>query len=350
MLIVVIIIFASAAVSVKRAGFVDITMPGARIMKWAARTQTEHDVTQWTLLGLLVDVCFKLSIVSGLASRRDLMATVKVCNVIKVGEQRFKKPGVKLSVPTKGLKDRAIKIVEDVRKALFAHGWNVIAADEQLPRGAGAVDGVADAPCKPDELALVEVKVRSYKAQGDLAKGRADDRADMLQRFAHSPRPWTRAVLVTVLVDLARPSRQSVCVEEISRASSRTLKEHGWADVGCALMGGAVGRKRARVVVASSPRGRRVMLCLWRHLQGLQFGVLGNRRKAVHLGSYCAAADLHPDTGRKMLPRWARACSWAEDEDYEKQAGATTSGRAPAFFVGVTALQRLHEKRRRNEL
>ena len=87
----------------------------------------------------------------------------------------------------------------------------------------------------------------------------------------------------------------------------------------------------------------------WEHLDGLMFGELPNRWKAVQLSSYCMAAHLHPDIGRKMLLAWAKACHWP-DNAWERQGGSSNSGAEPAVFVSVKCMKKLHHMRRANQL
>ena len=321
------------------------SMAELSMRKWVPREGVERDVTKWTLLGLLVDGGLKLSVSVGLPAVSTMSASVRVCNVVQHGQQMYRRPGRVVELPTRGLRDRAARIVAGVRKALWTHGWSVIAADERLPGAGGAVDAVADSPLRPEDLALVEVKVRSFKATAELDEGRRVTRADALVKFEKSPRPWTKAVIVTVVVDLQRPSSEEYMYEEIARTSRRAVRESGWADLG-------LSRKRPRSAmraVLSAPRERRAELPAWRYLEGLQFAELPNRHKAVHLASYCRAAMLGESTGRHKLAVWSEACSWPADA-YQQLAGATATGGAPADYVSVKALKKLHELRRKSQL
>ena len=141
------------------------SMAELSMRKWVPREGVERDVTKWTLLGLLVDVSVDLPAVSAMS------ASVRACNVVQHGQQMHRRPARVVELPTRGLRDRAARIAAGVRKALWTHGWSAIAADERLPGAGGAVDAVADSPLRPEDLALVEVKVRSFKAMADMDEG-----------------------------------------------------------------------------------------------------------------------------------------------------------------------------------
>ena len=142
-------------------------------------------------------------------------------------------------------------------------------------------------------------------------------------------------------------SHMTFCLEEISRASGRIVKEIGWGELG--LSKEVLSKKRKRAVSDDTPRARRAQLPAWKHLDGLLFGVLANRWKAVQLASYCRAAGLHPDSGRKSLESWANHCQWPAAA-VEKQGGSSNTGAAEAYFVAVKCLKKLHRKRQANQL
>ena len=97
------------------------------------------------------------------------------------------------------------------------------------------------------------------------------------------------------------------------------------------------------------PRVNRADLPVWTHLEGLMFGELSDRRKAVQLPSYCRATGLSADTGMAMLATWAKKCAWPANS-YEKQAGSAQGGGQQAYFVAVKCLKRLHRLRCSNRL
>lgn len=320
--------------------------------KWSALTKQVSIVSWWTVLGLLVDQMVKLSLLWGLPELRKVKAEVLVLNVVQHGSTTFRKPGVRrlLNAPSQ-MQARSKAITIGVRRLLFTAGWNASVPDEPLPRNregitAGAVDLVADAPLRPRFLGLVEVKVRCLKDKAQMLEDRAATRQETLAKFEQSKRPWTHCVIITAVMANKQSVHISFCLEEVTRAGTLVL-EMGWDDLGLSQQ--LRSRRRKREALDETPRSRRSGLPAWKHLDGLMFGALSNRKKAVQLASYCKATNLHPDTGSKMLSVWAKSCNWPDDAT-ERQAGSSTTGGHPALFVSVKCLKKVHHKRRANQL
>lgn len=313
--------------------------------KRVPREGMERGVTTWAMLGLLVDGGLKRSAADGLPSVSIMYATVRVCNVVQRVQQTYRRPGCVVELPTRGLRERASRIVAGVRMVLWTHGWSVLAADERLPGAGGGVDAVADSPLRPEDLALSEVKARLADARAELDEGRRVTRGDALAQLEHSPRPWAMAVIVTVVVDLQRPSSEQYMYEEIARASRRAVRESGWADLGLSWKR----PQSAMWALRSAPRERWAELPAWKYLQGLQYAELLNRHMAVHLASYCRAAMPGEPTCRSKLALWREVCLWPANA-WQQLAGATTTRGAHAYFVFFKALKKLCELRRKNHL
>ena len=291
----------------------------------------------WTILGLLVDIIFGMSISMGLSSVNAAGAEVEVCNVVQHRSRTFRKPGTKKSVKAKAVaRDKAVGIVKLVRKLLHSEGWNLAVPDERLPRGLGAVDCVADSPQHPDKLGMLEVKVRSRKGNSKLASDRACVRAESLSTFGHSPRAWTHLLVVTVITGLGARSKTTLCFEEVSRTSGRVLRDVGWSEFGLSARAGGCKRK-----IVETQKTRNPSLPAFGQLEGLIIGNLEDARKAVQLASYCRAIGLSPRTGRMYCE------SWLPDGSYETQGGGAGK---PAIFVAIKSLKAMHQKRRENRL
>ena len=320
--------------------------------KWAPLTKDVRIISWWTILGLLVDQMVKYSLLFGLPEIGGMKGEVVFQNIVKHGSATFRKPGVRRVVKaTADQHSKSKRITNGVRRLLFTAGWNASIPDEQLPKNragivAGAIDLVADAPLHPCKLGLVEVKVRCFKDKEQMLKDRDGTRHEALAKFEQSKRPWTHCIIITAVLANQRSAHISFCLEEVTRAGT-LLKELGWDALGLSKQ--ILSRKRKRAAPVHAPRAKRADLPAWEHLEGLMFGDLPNRWKAVHLASYCRAANLHPHTGRKMLPAWADACGWP-DNAYDTQAGSPTSGGDQAYFVSVKCLKKLHNKRRTNQL
>jgi hypothetical protein len=328
--------------------------------KWNGRSIV--DITQWTLLGLAVDACFKAYARHGQASMVLCPVyencEVKLAHVATQGRQTWPQPGVdRMFQLTDSQVTLGAKLATQAAHVLSAAQWRVFDGDIDVKRGqriVGAVDGVADNLGIKGSTGLVEVKVRKFKEHGI-------DRAELMQGLdtfwtAHGlPRlktPWTHGILIVIYQVNPHRSYPRDFIELFLWARGKpgqVLLERRSCSPNISIASVPV----ALPVAAAVAPPQKNDVPKWTAIKDRLDTGLMQGKAAVKVASYLRACGITGMKTQDALAIWKHHLKWKKEVVARlggSRRGTKRSGGQLAFFILKTELLKVHRLRRAGQI